>query len=296
MRQANRIRATPRDELKLDDPVQLGHRVVALFPVPVQANDLRVQLVDHQDVRSRLALRPRVVFQLKVRIAVVNATQAIDILATLTAFDLVVRLLRACRLRIHAGTDQVHILVQPAINTRTELVLGNVLHLSRTLRRVEVRSSKRQQNVVNRHELRARTLLLLVVPHLHVLRATHRELGKHLLLLIPILFDLLSQLPVHVVALALSPVSLLRRNLTHNLGASRAIRWEQLFDRPRSKVYASLSHDRMHHLRGTVEVRTTRRIVPQACTTQSILVLLVALFAVFLILIEHPQILGRKDV
>ena len=39
VRQANSIGSTPRDELELDNPVELRHRVVALFPIPVQTND-----------------------------------------------------------------------------------------------------------------------------------------------------------------------------------------------------------------------------------------------------------------
>ena len=160
------------------------------------------------------------------RVAVIHTAHTVDVFTRTAAFDLVVRLLWAGWLRVKTRPDQLNIPIQAALNTRTELVLRDVHHLGGTLCGIEVRSSKWQQDVVNRHELSAWTALLLVVPHLHVLRATHRELSKHLLLLVAVLFNLLGQLPVHVVALTLGSVSLLRRHFTYDLGSRWAIRWE----------------------------------------------------------------------
>ena len=93
MWQANSVCAAPWDEFELHDPVQLGHRLVGLFPVAVQAHHLVVELVDHQDVWGHLALAVLVVFQLQVGVDVVDLAQAVFIVFVLLAFNLVVGLL-----------------------------------------------------------------------------------------------------------------------------------------------------------------------------------------------------------
>ena len=57
MRKTNRIGTSPWDEFELDNPVELGHLLVALFPIPVQTHDLVVEFVDHQNVGGQLAFR-----------------------------------------------------------------------------------------------------------------------------------------------------------------------------------------------------------------------------------------------
>ena len=94
MRQSNRISTSPWDELELYDPVQLGHGLVCLFPVAVQANDFIVELVHHEDVWGHLAFAVLVLFQLKVGVDVIDLAQSIFVVFPLTAFNLVVGLFR----------------------------------------------------------------------------------------------------------------------------------------------------------------------------------------------------------
>ena len=93
LRQSDRVRATPRDELELDHPVELRHRFVALFPVPVHTDDFRVVLVDHQNVGSQFAFRVRIILFGDVRVDVVHTTQSIGVVTPLLTLDLVIRLL-----------------------------------------------------------------------------------------------------------------------------------------------------------------------------------------------------------
>ena len=228
MRQANGVGATPWDELELDDPVQFGQGFVTLFPVAVQADDLVVEVVDHHDVRGALALAVRVLFKRQPCVDVVHAAQAVLAVLVLTALDLVVGLLGGCLLRLHGRTHRVDVAIQATGHALIELPLGDVLHLSGALRGVEVGRCERQQDVVDGDELGAGAALGVVVPEFQELRTTHGQLREHLLHLVAELLDLLGQLPVHVVALALGDLGLGLGHLAQNLGAGRAIRWEQL--------------------------------------------------------------------
>ena len=49
VRQANGISAAPRDEFELDDPVQFGHGVVALFPLLRSLGPLPKKTLEHTD-------------------------------------------------------------------------------------------------------------------------------------------------------------------------------------------------------------------------------------------------------
>ena len=169
MRQANGIGTAPWDELELNNPVQLGHRLVGLFPVAVQAHHLVVELVDHQDVRCHLALAVLVVFQLKVGVDVVDLTQTVFVVFVLLTFDLVVGLLDLALLNRTRGLHHVDVAVHTAGNTSIELPMSDLVYLSRTLGGVEVCCRERQDHSVDWQELNAWALLLLVEPQLEIL-------------------------------------------------------------------------------------------------------------------------------
>ena len=169
VRQADSVSATPRDELELHDPVQLGHGLVAVFPVAVQAHNLVLQLVDHHDVRGHLALGLVVVLQLQVAVDVIDSALTVLVVLILAAFDLVVGLLGCGLVRLHGCPDDLDVTVQARADAALELPLGDDVDLSRTLGGVEVGGRERDDDPVNRQELSAGALLLLVVPELHVL-------------------------------------------------------------------------------------------------------------------------------
>ena len=87
---------------------------------------------------------------------------------------------------------------------------------------------------------------MLVIPELHVLRATKRQLSEHLLHLVAEFLNLLGQLPIHVIALALCDLLLVFGGVAENVRAHRTIRREQFFDRAGHEVHARLGHHRMH--------------------------------------------------
>ena len=99
----------------------------------------------------------------------IDLAQSILVVFKLTTFDLVVSFLRVGFLWFSADADQVNVAVQTRTDAVLKLPLGQGLHLSNTLSGVEVSRGKRKQDVVDGHELSAGTLLLLVVPQLHVL-------------------------------------------------------------------------------------------------------------------------------
>ena len=293
--QADTVPATPRDELEFYNPVQLCLSLVAVFPVAVQANDFPVQLVDHQDVRRRLALGQLVIIQLEPSVDGEHPAGVVFVVLILLAFDLLVGLLRASRLRFQRGAVQADVAVQAAVYPALELPLGDVFHLGDALGGVEVDGRERHQDVVNRDELAARALELVVPVHLDELRAAHRELGQHLLLLVPELLDLVGQLPVHVVALALGDLRLLVVHIAKDVGANRTIGREKLLHRTGCEVYARLGHDRVNYLAGALEVSTAGCVVAQAGATQAVFVLLVALLPGFLVLLKQVEV-AQADV
>ena len=166
VRQADGKHAAPWDELELDDPIQLGHRVVALLPVAVEPDYLVGLLVHHHDVRGHLPLGMLVVFQLQPRVDVEDLAQPVLVVLELAPLDLVVGLLRVRLLGLLAGGDVRPVLVHPAGDAPVVLPLGDLVDLGGTLGGVEVAGRKRQDHPVDGQELQARAFLLLVVPQL----------------------------------------------------------------------------------------------------------------------------------
>ena len=169
--QANGVSTAPWDELELDDPIQLGHRVVALFPVTVQADDLGALLVHHHDVRSHLTLGKFVVVKFQKCVDMVDLAQAVVVVLELLALDLVVGLLRAALLGLLAAGQVGAADVHAAGHAPVVFPLGDLVDLSRTLGGVEVGGRKGQDHPVDGQELHHGALLLLVVPELQKLRS-----------------------------------------------------------------------------------------------------------------------------
>ena len=169
MWQANCVRATPWNELELNEPVQFGHGFVAHFPISVQAKHFVLGLVDHQDVGSHLALRKAVILKLKPRINVENAAQTILVLVAFTSLNLVCGFLRATLLRFRAGADVADVAVQASFDAVVEFPLGDVLNLRNTLCGIEVCGGKGQQDVVNGNKFGAGAAKLFIKPQLEVL-------------------------------------------------------------------------------------------------------------------------------
>ena len=293
MRQADGVSTAPRNELKLDQPIQLGHRFVAFLPIAVQTQHLGVQVVDHQDVWSQLAFAVTVVFERQVRVDVVHSAHAVFVVLPLLAFDLVVGLFRSGHRWLLRGLRDHYVFVQTTTDPVVELFLRDVLNFRHALRGVEVCSREWQHDVVDRHELSAWATLLLVVPELHELRPTQRQLSEHLLLLVAELLDLLGELPVHVITLAVSASFGFLIHVANDVGAHRTVGREQLFDRPRFEIDTGLSHHRVHHLGRTREGRSTRCVVAQPGAPQPLFVLLVALFPRLLVFFNQVDVLQR---
>ena len=168
--QANSVCAAPGDELELDQPVELGHRLIALFPIAIHAQHLVFKVVDHQDVRGHLALGAGVALKLQPCVDVIDRAASVDVLGViLAAFNSVVGLFGLRLFRLHRRPHIAVVNVQPTPDAAVKLPLRDVLALGHALRGVEVRSREWQDDVVNGDELRARALLVLVVPHLHEL-------------------------------------------------------------------------------------------------------------------------------
>ena len=242
--------------------IQLGKSFISVLPVAVKSHHLTLVFVNHQDVWCSFSFSDLVAFELHEGLDVVNSTDAVDVVAfRVTTFDLVVCLFGFCFLG-HLGRDVcVDVFVQPRLNSDFELFLRDVLELRDTLCGVEVASCERQVDVVDRHKLSAWALLSFVPPHLHVLRTAQWELGQHLLLLVSVFLDLLGQLPVHVVTLALCLGDFLLGNFANDLRLHWSIGWEQFLNRTSSKVYTSLSHNRVNDFGSAHELCTSRSVV-----------------------------------
>ena len=143
VRETDRVGTAPRDELELNQPVELLHALVALFPVPVQAHDFGGKVVDHQDVGREFAFRFFVVLQLQHRVDVVYLAYPVVVLLELPTLDLVVRLLGFGYLGLQRRLDDIDVPVQPAGYPVLERLLRYVLHLSYPLRGVEVNRRER---------------------------------------------------------------------------------------------------------------------------------------------------------
>ena len=174
MRKTNRICSPPWNKFELNDPVQLGHGLVLLFPVAVQAHDLLADLVDHQDVGRHIAFGVAVVVQFQVGVDVVHLAQAVFVLFKLAAFNLVVGLLGFGLLDFHRGARQVHVDVHARGDAAIKLPVGDLVDFGCTFGGVEVGGRKGQDHPVDWQELHAWALLLLVVPELEVLGAAQR--------------------------------------------------------------------------------------------------------------------------
>ena len=223
-----------------------------------------LERVDHHDVRGHLAVGALVVVQFQPSVDVVDLAQAVLVVLPLFAFNALVGLLGLAHLWLGGGADQFDVAVQAASDALLVLELGDVLNLGHALGGVEVHGRVRQEDVVNGDELSAGALFLFVVPHLHELRATHRQLREHLLLLVAELFNLLGQLPVGVVALALGALGLLVGHFAKDLGAHRAVWRKHFFDGAGCKVDARLSHDWVDNFRGSEERSATGGVVAHA--------------------------------
>ena len=149
MRQPDGIRAAPRDEFELHDPVQLGAAFVLGVPISVQTQHLAVQLVDHQDVRGHFALAFLVVFKFQVGVDVVDPAQAVFVVVVLATFNLVVGLLRLGRLRLHRRPHHFDITVHAHADAPIEFPLRDLVHLGSTLCGVEIAGRERQNHPVN---------------------------------------------------------------------------------------------------------------------------------------------------
>ena len=288
--QADSVGTAPWDELELDHPVHFGHGVVAFFPVTVQAHHFGRQVVDHHDVRGRLALGDGVVFQLQPCVDVVQAAQAVLVVILGLALDLVGGLLGRRHVGVHSRTGQDGVAVQARGHAALVIPVGDVIHLGEALGGVEVACGVGQQDVVDWQELGAGALLLLVVPELEVLRAAQWELGQHLLLLVAELFDLLGELPVHEVALALGDCGLLFVHVAQDLGLGRAVWREHLFDGAGGEVNAGLGHHGVNHLGCAVEVGSARCVVAHTGALNALFVLLIALLAGVLVLLDQLDV------
>ena len=204
--QPDRVRAAPGDKLVLDQPVELGELFVAALPVTVQRQNLARGVVDREDVRRAATLCHPIVVQPQEARDLVNTTNAVDVfLRGGLALDLVVGLLRRGQvvgLDVAGGKDTVNVAVYSLLHTLTEHVFRDVLDLGYARRAVEVGRRVRQQDVIDRHPLAARATLLRVPAPLEVLRAAKRDLREELLHLVAVLFNLLRELPVQELRLA----------------------------------------------------------------------------------------------
>ena len=192
---------------------------------------------------------------------------------------------------VHGCADVIDVSVQAAVNAHLKFVLRQVINLCNPLGGVEITRCKGQKYVVDGQKLRTGTFFLLVVPNLHVLRAAQGQLGEHLLLLVAEFLDLLGQLPVHVVAFALSDLGFLLGDVAQDLGTGRTIRRKELFDRPGSKIHAGFSHNRVDDLAGAVEVGPAGCVIAQAGAPNTLFVLLIALLSGFFVLLNELNVL-----
>ena len=135
VRQADWVRAAPRHERELDEPLQLFLRLVQLVPVAVDAQHLAGRFIHADDVGQRLA----VVLDVGDDVDFVDGPQAVLVVARLGApLDLVVRLLGRAEVGLKGHGGQVHVAVHAALDALGELKLRQVLDVRLALRAVEV--------------------------------------------------------------------------------------------------------------------------------------------------------------
>ena len=115
-------------------------------------------------------------------------------------------------------------------------------------------------------------------------------------MLVAKLFNLLGELPVHEVALALGNRRLLLSHVTQDFGLGRAVRREHLFDGAGSKVNAGFGHHGVNHLGCAVEVGSTGSVVAHAGALDALFVLLVALLAGLLVLLNQLNVAQSQSV
>ena len=217
-----------------------------------------------------------------------NSTQTVLVVTVLfTTFNLVVSLLSQTLFRVLSGVRYEDVAVQPRTNAAAEGGTGNQLAMRDTLRGVEVGRSERQEHFINRHELAADALLLVVAPELLVLATAHRQLGQQLFQLVTVLLNLGRQLPVHEARLAVGFLKLLGRYVAIDPRFNRARCREQLLDGTRRKINAGFGQHGVHDTRRTIELSTTRGIVAKSTSAQSFFILLVALLAGLLVRLDQ---------
>ena len=153
-------------------------RVIALFPVAVDGENLAGYLVNAEDVGSESVL----FFDVGNRINLKDRAQTIGVIRIVIAtFDLVVGLLGLRDVRVHRGRSQIHIAVHPRAYPLPVLNLGHVLNVGLALGGVEIRCRIGQVNVINAYKQRDRPTLVRVPRKLQVLSATQRNLREQLL-------------------------------------------------------------------------------------------------------------------
>ena len=280
VRQTDWIRAAPRNEGELNDPLQFLAHFIVRFPIPIKIESLAAAFVDADDVGLDA------ITKVEMRVDLKNGPQAVFVVrSVVAALDLVVRLRALAELGV-VGSADIDIPVHPSLHTAVVFHLRDVLDMRLALSRVEVCRGKRQINVVNRNELRHRALVLRVPHELHVLAAAKRKLGAELLQFATELGHLLSCLPVHEVSLAATLGDLFVILNAVNLALHGAIGREDLFHEPRREVYAGLDEHGVNDLVRTLKLRATGRVIAQTSAAQAFLILLVALFAGFLVFVD----------
>ena len=143
MRQTYRVGATPRDEFKLDQVVELRHRLVALLPIAVQAHNFGRVLINHQNVRRNLFIRVLVLFALHVDVRMKHSTQSVDVFIEFLALDLVIRFFALSVLGLHHRANDIDVAIQPALDPAFKLLLSDVLHVRSPLSSVEIARCER---------------------------------------------------------------------------------------------------------------------------------------------------------
>ena len=293
VRQADGVRAAPRDEGELDEGLQLLAGLVVLVPVAVDREDLVGGLVDADDVGRGLL----VVTDAGNGVRLEDDAQAVLVVAgALAALDLVAGLAGGRHLRLHAGQRDVHVAVHAVAHTLLVVELRQVLDVRAALGRVKVGSRVGQVHVVDGDEQEGRAVALLVPAHLEVLGTAQRHLRHELLKLGADLGALDRQLPVHELGLAPGLGELLLRDLARHEVLGRALRREDFLHGAGREVDAGLGHHGVDDARRASELSPAGRVLAQPGAADALLVLLVALLARLLVAGDQLDELRRQPV
>ena len=233
MCQADCHRTTPRDHRELHNPHQLFVVLVLWIPVAVQVQAALHVVVDADDVRPHA-----IPFDVAHQRDLVHGTEPVLVVRRrLLAFDLVVGLGRFREVWLRRA-DQHQITVHADIDTALKLLRSHILAMSLALGGVEVGRRKRDEDIVNRNELGARSTQSAAPVPLHVLHAAKWDLGRQLLMLGAQPLDLLRHLPIHEIGLALGLVGFLFVDLAKNLRLDWSAGREYLFHDASGEVHA----------------------------------------------------------